>query len=155
MEKYFALIKNNIVHSIIIADEKFIQLIQKEHDDIIEVTDINRPHPGDSYYSKTNTFVANHTEMIDIPSSEPEPTLTFSPFQLSKYTVSHDNGYIVIGCKKYSAAGFIEALKKIAEQKEDTVTHFSTLYNGPAHGKFGITWGDVRKLYAVIVNGEE
>ena len=154
MEKYFALIKNSLVQHVIVADDDFLKHVEKDYDYVVDVTNQTRPNPGDSYYAKTGSFVQNDTEIIEIPSSEPTPELNFEPFQLSKYTVHHENGYIIIGCKKYSAAGFIEALKKIATQTEDTTSHFSTLYNGPAHGKFGISWADVKKLHDVIVKGQ-
>lgn len=155
MEKYFALIKNHLVHSIIVADDDFKKHIEKDYDHVIDVTDMKRPHHGDSYYSKTNTFISNKDDVNDIPSDRETPVLNFEPFHISKYEVKHENGYIVIGCKKYSAAGFIDALEKIAGEKEDSTSHFSTLYNGPAHGKFGISWDDLQKLYNVIVKGQK
>lgn len=154
MTKYFAVIKNHLVDSIIVADEEFLKHIKDNYHHIVDVTNMVRPKPGDTYYPKTNSFVDNHIEIIEIPSLNPTPELTFEPFQLSKYSVHHENGYIIIGCKKYSSAGFIDALKKIAEEKVDVTSHFSTLYNGPGHGKFNITWDDVQKLYDVIIKGE-
>lgn len=154
MEKYFALIKNDLVQHIIVADDDFLKHIKKDYDHIVDVTNTDRPQPGDSYYPKTESFIANHIELTDI-SDEPAPELNFEPFHISKYHVSHQDGYIIIGCKKYSAAGFIKEVKKIAERTEDTTSTFVARPEGPAHGKFGVTWADVQKIYEIIIKGHE
>lgn len=154
MSKYFALIKNAIVEHVIVADDDFLVHVEKDYDEIIDVTNIQRPQPGDSYYPKTNNFVANHIDVNDIDADQPAPVLNFEPFQISKYQVKHEDGYIVIGCKRYSAAGFIKEVTKIAERTADETSTFVARKDGPAHGKFGVTWADVQKIYEIVIKGQ-
>jgi hypothetical protein len=155
MEKHFALIKNGIVEGVILADDIFINNIKEKYDLILDVTNINRPATGDSYYVKTNTFVSNTEDIVHVPVDmsgkhmQNGTEIGFKPFKISKYSVTWEDGMVVIGCKKYSAPGFFDALHKIFIEKQDTISHFTTI-NGPAHGKFGITWDDVQKLYDVL-----
>lgn len=156
MEKYFALIKDGLVESVIVANDDFLTHVENKFDLIIDVTNLARPSPGDSYYSDTQTFVPNehitHSISADMNADHLQQGTEegFAPFKISKYTVSYDNGFIVIGCKKYSAPGFMDALHRVLIEKEKTVGIFSTS-KGPAHGKFGITWGDAQMLYNALV----
>jgi hypothetical protein len=157
MEKYFALIKNNIVEKVIVATDKFLSNIEKQYDLIIDVTDnINRPAAGDSYYSKTKCFVSNNIDInhipVDISANHMQNVINvdFKPFQLSKYDVKYENDMIIIGCKHYSVLGLFDALHKVLIEKQHTTSHFTTLDEGPAHGKFGITWDDAQKLYDTL-----
>lgn len=154
MEQYFALIKKDIVEHVIVAGDDFLKHIEKDYDKIVDVSNMTRPQPGDSYYPNTNSFIPNHTDVTDIVADEPAPVLSFEPFSLSKYSVRHENGYVIIGCKHYSAAGFIKEVRKIAEKTSDTTSTFIAREDGPAHGKFGITWDDVQKLYEIIIKGQ-
>lgn len=155
MEKYFALINNNLIEAIIVADDDFIKHIKDKYDIILDVTN-NRPHLGDSYYPETKMFISNSNNSPEISvdlSAEHLQKGTesgFEPFNLSKYSVKYENGMVIIGCKHYPAAGFMDALHKVLIEKENTVHCFQTLDDGPAHGKFGITWDDAQKLYDAL-----
>lgn len=151
MEKYFALIKNSIVQSVIVAQDDFIPLIQNDYDYIIEA----RPNIGDSYYSETNEFISNTDNYVEInlDTSEYPSTGTdegFEPFNLSKYSVSYADGIVTIGCKEYPIAGLFTALNKLLLEEEHTEDCFTTLDNGFAHGKYGITKEDAQMLYNAI-----
>ena len=156
MEKHFALIKNNLVEGVIVANESFLPIIKDKYDLILDVTDIQRPSTGDSYYPVTNTFISNDHEIVDIPADLKADHLQsgtekgFKPFKISNYSVKYENGMIVIGCKKYSAPGFMDALHKILIEKQHTTSHFTTLEDGYAHGKFKITLEDAKKLYDAL-----
>lgn len=154
MEKYFALIKKDIVEHVIVASDDFLKHVEKEYDKVVDVTNIVRPQPGDSYYPNTDSFVPNHVDVTDIAADDPAPVLNFEPFSISKYKVSHEDGYIIIGCKRYSAAGFIKEVRKIAEKTSDTTSTFVARSEGPAHGKFGVTWEDVQKIYEIVIKGQ-
>jgi len=156
MEKHFALIKNNLVEAVIVGNDDFLENIRGKYDFAIDVSEGLRPATGDSYYPDTKTFVANHLTDHRIPvdlSSAHLHTGTengFKPFQISKYSVSYENGVITIGCKKYSAVGMLDTLHKLLIDKQQTTTYFTALKTGPTHGKFEITWDDAQKLYDAL-----
>lgn len=156
MEKYFALIKNNIVESVVVGTDDFISHMDGKYDHIIDVTEGDRPSTGDSYYKDTEEFISNagHTHHIpvDLEAEHLQKGTEdgFEPFTISKYSVSYKDGFIHIGCKKYSAPGLLDALHKGLVEKQQTVGIF-TSENGPAHGKFGITWDDAQKLYDALI----
>lgn len=157
MDKHFALIKNGIVESVVVATDDSIQHLMTalSLDLIVEVGD-NRPSAGDSYYSDTKTFVANHIAVHHIPADFSAEHLHqgtedgFAPFQISKYSVSYKDGMITIGCKQYSAVGMLDTLHKLLVEKQKTTTYFTALEEGPTHGKFGVTWDDARKLHEAL-----
>lgn len=155
MQKYLALINKNIVHSVVIGDEKFLEHVSNEYDFVVDVTDIKRPTAGDSYYPEANQFVNNELEIISIPANLDEEHMKrgtengFEPFNISKYSVRYENGMVQIGCKKYSAAGLFDVAHKILIEKTKTIHYFDTS-NGPTHGKFAVTWDDVKKLYDAL-----
>jgi hypothetical protein len=156
MEKHFALIKNNLVEKVIVANEDFLPHLMEKYklDFIIEVGD-NRPSAGDSYYPDTKTFVSNSSILHDIPI---DPNMYsyngtedgFPPFEMSKYSVSYKDKIITIGCKQYSAVGMLDTLHKLLIDKQQTTTYFTSLDSGPTHGKFDVTWDDARKLYEAL-----
>lgn len=157
MEKYFALIKNNLVNSVIVATDEFIPLIKHKYEIIVDVTNKTRPNVGDSYYSDIDTFIpntigANHIN-VDLQAEHLKTGTEegFEPFTLSKYSVKYDNGMVHIGCKSYTPAGLFDALHKVLIEDTQTTHCFTTLEDGPAHGKFGITWDDAQKLYDVLL----
>lgn len=157
MEKYFALIKNNLVDSIIVADESFLTIIQSKYDAVVDVTD-NRPNVGDSYYPDVNEFISNLEIINEIdPELYLEDALPngtedgFEPFKLSKYSVSYKDGMVQIGCKYYSAQGLLHVLHKLLIEEEQTTHCFTAADDGPAHGKFGVTWDDAQQLYDVLI----
>lgn len=156
MEKHFALVKNGIVEKVIVADDNFITSIAAEYDMVIDVSEGNRPSTGDSYYSDTKTFVANHLVEHQVPVDMSASHLHngtesgFEPFQISKYLVSYEDGTITIGCKKYSAPGILDTLHKLLIEKQQTTTYFTSLKHGPTHGKFDITWEDAQKIYEAL-----
>lgn len=163
MEKYYALINTNLVEAVIVIDSnnnEFISSLESQYNHVIDVTS-NTPRPsyGDSYYSDTNTFVSNTTSVVYINDNniqghiEIDLSEGFEPFELSEYTVSYEaeTDMIVIGCKKYSAPGFIDALNKVMIENEHTFDCFTSLDEGPAHGKFGITWDDAQLLYDNLI----
>lgn len=157
MEKYFALIKNNIVEGVVVGNDAFLSQIQDVYSDVVDVTDRPRPAAGDSYYKDTDSFISNTVHMNHIPvDMSADHLLTgteegFEPFQLSQYSVKYENGVITIGCKKYSAPGLLDALHKVLIEDHQTTSHFTQLEDGPTHGKFGITWDDAQKLYDALV----
>ena len=157
MEKYFALIKNNLIESVIVASDDFVQTIKGDWDHVVDVTNTVRPSVGDSYYSDTGAFVSNSVDVNHIPADLSAKHLKegtqegFEPFQLSKYSVKYEDGMVVIGCKRYSLAGFIDSLHKFVIEKQKTSKHFTTLNGNPCHGKFDITWEDMQKLYDVLI----
>lgn len=156
MEKYFALIKNNIVESVVIGTDEFLSHIKDKYDHVIDVTESDRPSTGDSYYKDTEEFISNAGHTHHIPVDLDEDHLKqgtedgFEPFKISKYSVSYKDGFIYIGCKKYSAAGFLDVLHKGLIEKQQTIGVFTST-NGPSHGKFGITWEDAQKLYDALI----
>ena len=157
MERYFALIKNNLVDHVVVGDDMFLSHIQSQYDAVVDVTNINRPTTGDSYYPDTQTFVSNTVTLNNIPVDMSASYLQqgteegFTSFQISKYNVSYSNGIVTIGCKQYSAPGLLDALYKVLQEKQSTVSIFTTLDDGPTHGKFGITWSDAQKLYDALI----
>lgn len=157
MEKYYALIKNNIVESIIVANEDFLPHIQDKYDVILDVTD-NRPVVGQSYYPDTSTFIENKSGAVHIDTDLEAEHLKlgtedgFEPFKLSKYSVKYENGMVHIGCRQYSAPGLLDALHRgLVEKQTGTVSCFVTEDAGPMHGKFGITWNDAQLLYNALI----
>ncbi len=157
MEKHFALIKNNIVEGIIVADAAFIEQITNQYDLIMDVTD-GRPHVGDSYYPTTKSFISNDIEVNNIPVDMSATHMQsgtengFKPLKLSKYIATYKDGMVTIGCKSYSAAGLFDAAHKVLIEKQNVTSHFIVTKDGAAHGKFGITLSDIQKLYDVLKN---
>lgn len=158
MEKYFALIKNNIVVNVIVADDSFLPLIKDQYDLIIEVTDLDhRPSIGHSYYPDVEEFVSNNETTINLPVDLEEEHLQqgtedgFEPLKLSKYTATYENGVVTIGCKKYSAPGLLDAAYKVLKEKQQTTAVFTTSKEGPSHGKFGISWDDCQLIYDALI----
>lgn len=159
MEKYYALINNNLVEAIAVGDENFYSIAQNQYNLVVDVTDLEtRPASGDSYYPDTNTFVPNNTNIVFVNDNtdhhiDIDLSGGLEPFKLSQYTVSYEEeeDMIVIGCKKYSAPGFIDALNKIMAENEHTFDCFTSLDEGPVHGKFGITWDDAQLLYDKLI----
>jgi hypothetical protein len=158
MEKHFALIKNNIVEHVIVATDDFLSHLMKKYDLdlIIDVTGDSRPTAGDSYYPDTKTFIANHTVVHTIPVNLNAEHLHqgtedgFQPFEMSQYSASYKDGMVTIGCKQYSAIGMLDTLHKLLVDNQRTTTYFTALKEGPAHGKFGITWDDAKKLHEAL-----
>lgn len=156
MEKYFALIRNNLVEAVIVANDTFLSNIKDKYDLIVDVSQGCRPTTGDSYYSDTKTFVANHLISHEIPVDLRSSHLyqgtedSFPPFSISQYSVSYEAGIITIGCKKYSAIGILDTLHKLLVEKKKTTTYFTALENGPNHGKFEITWEDAQKIHVAL-----
>ena len=157
MEKHFALIKNNLVEAVIVANDSFVQHIKDKYDFIVDVSEGARPTTGDSYYPDAKTFIANHLTDHQVPVDTSSDYLHrgtqngFKPFEISKYSVSYENGIITTGCKKYSAIGILDTLHKLLIDKQQTTTYFTALKNGPTHGKFDITWNDAQKIYEALV----
>lgn len=153
MTKYFALIKKGLVETIVVANEDFISQIKSKYDFVIDVTNEERPNIGDSYYSDTKNFISNYRENHTIPILTNVDHLKngteegFGPFEISKYSVSYKEGIIKIGCKTYSAIGMLDTLHKLLIEKCKTTTLFTSLEEGPTHGKFGITWNDAKIIY--------
>ncbi len=156
MEKYFALIKNSLVESVVVATDSFLDHIEGRYDFVIDVTNSKRPTVGDSYYEDLNLFVSNTDEIHNIMTNPNQRHLKcgtengFEPFKISKYTVKYENGMIVIGCKAYSAPGFLDALHRVLVEKEKTTSHFTTVNGNPCHGRFDITWEDAHKLHEAL-----
>lgn len=148
---FYALIKNNLVQSIIVADDTFIQSLT-DYDHIIDVTD-NRPCVGDSYYPETGVFTSNTETSIILPVENIEHLTgteeEIVPFRLSKYSVSYDSTtkMVKIGCKNYDLLMLKDALYKGLIENQQHPHCFTSLENGPMHGKFGITWEDAQLLY--------
>lgn len=156
MQRYLALIKNNIVEAIVIGNEDFIEHIKDKYDNVIDVTDGKRPNQGDSYYPQTGQFISNSTDLNIIDTNLPDRLKQgtdegFESFEISKYSVSYLNGIVTIGCKQYSATGLLDALDKVLINDQDVSHCFVTGDEGPAHGKFGITWDDAQKLYDALI----
>lgn len=156
MERYYALIKNHIIESVVVANDDFLSHIKDKYDYIIDVTD-NRPNIGDSYYPATEEFISNteKNHIIDVDTNLEHLQLGeddgFAPFTLSKYSVKYNKGLVTIGCKQYNAAGLLDALHRgLEEHERGTVSCFMTHDDGPSHGKFGITWDDAHKLYEAL-----
>lgn len=154
---YYALIKDNLVKSVIVAESSFLPQIESEYDYIIDVTSIeSRPSVEDSYYPDTGAFISN---IINTPPALPVdfnlPCFDgtdegFESFTISKYLVKFEDGMIHIGCKAYPAAGFLYALYKVLEEDTSTTSCFSIISGNPAHGKFEITWDDAELLYQTL-----
>ena len=51
----------------VVATDDFISHAEAKYDFIIDVTDVERPTSGDSYYPDTKNFVSNFTENHIIP----------------------------------------------------------------------------------------
>lgn len=149
---YYALIKKNIVDSVIIADDYFIDNIKNQYDYIIKVEENDRPSPGDSFYPETQVFISNNNAVHHLDSDLKSEGVekTFEPVKLSKYTMTHENGMVRIGCKLYSPKGLLEAADKVLNKDESHTFCFTTNDAGPSHGKFQITWDDTRLIYATL-----
>lgn len=154
MEKYFAILKNNIVESVILAGDDFMDThIKSEY---VDVTDRQRPSPGDSYSPELDKFISNDLKFIEFDTDPDQEHLqsgtddSFPPMQLSKYSTSYADGVVTIGCKKLSAISLLDALHKILVDKEQNVGDFEASPEGPGHGKFGISWDDAKKLYDAL-----
>lgn len=154
MKEYFALIKDGLVDNVIVADENFLPTINDLYDTIINVTERTRPQIGDSYYSDTDNFISNIVSNVILTVEDPDaPYLHegtedgFEPFQLSRYTVTYEDGEVYIGCKSYSAIGLLDVLYKGLIEDQETIGVFTTADGNPAHGKFAITWEDAQMLY--------
>lgn len=158
MEKYFALIKNNIVKSVAVGDDDFLAHIQSQYDFVVDVTNRDRPTIEDSYYPDSDSFVSNAVaQIVDVPTDIDAEHLNqgtddgFEPFRISKYVVKYDNGIVQIGCKKYPAAVLLDALyKALVEEQEGTLYCFNTAGEKPVHGKFDISWEDAQKIYDAL-----
>lgn len=156
MEKHFALVNKNIVKAVIVADDAFLPSIKSDYDCIIDVTYRGRPSTGDSYYPNVDQFISDAQNTYTIPVDLKAEHLRlgtengFESFMISKYLVKYEDGMIHIGCKKYSAPGFLDALHHVLVEKQLTISIFTTV-NGPAHGRFGISWEDAQKLYDALI----
>lgn len=155
---YIALIKNNLVDAITEGDAAFLSYAATQYDGAIDVTDTDpRPQPGDSYYARVGAFVSNaaiYTPLnnLELASLLAQGTLDgFAPFNLSSYSVSYADGIVTIGCKQYGARGLLQALYEVLQEHKTDVADFTTNDDGPAHGKFGITWDDAQMLYDALV----
>lgn len=148
---YYALIKNKLVETVIVADESFVNHIKDKYDYVVEVSE-PRPSTGDSYYPETQNFVSNHDTVhyihSNIKSGGTEET--FKPVKLSNYVMSHEGGMIKIGCKLYSPQGLFEAVDKLLHQDESHPFCFTTNDIGPSHGKFQVTWEDTKLVYETL-----
>lgn len=149
---YYALIKNQLVETVVVADESFVDHIKDKYDFVVEVDENNRPSPGDSYYPEMKNFVSNkdtvhhiHSEIKTDGTEE-----TFLPVKLSKYIMTHENEMIRIGCKLYSPKGLFEAADQALHQDESHPFCFTTNDIGPSHGKFQITWEDTKLIYETL-----
>lgn len=154
-----ALVKNNLVESLAVGDADFALHVKNKYDYVIDVTDRDRPSPGDSYYPLSDRFIVNRDDLAAMSvaqSNAPHLTNgtedTFEPFKLSKYSVSYDKDskIVIIGCKKYPIVGLLDALHKVLIDKEQDLHCFMVLKDGPTHGKFGITWNDAKILYETL-----
>jgi len=151
----YALIKNNLVESVIVGDSDFIKNIN-DYDAIIDVSNLS-VSPGDSYYPDTAIFISNTSQLHDIPVDKSALHLNlgtesgFPDFNISKYTVKYKDGNITIGCKTYPAIGVLDTLHKMLIQKEKTTTIFSCASGNPSHGKFDITWEDAQAIYDALI----
>lgn len=153
MERYYALIKKGLVIHIVVADDSFLRHVSEYT--VVDVTGGDRPHVGDSYLPDTSTFLSNNKETIELPYDEDsradEGTEEgFEPFNISKYRVSYEAGYVFIGCKKYSALGLMDALRKTLVEKKENAACFSASDIGPTDGTFHITWEDAKRLYEAL-----
>jgi transcription elongation factor GreA-like protein len=54
---YYALIKDNTVANTIKADEKYIELIAGDYDDVYEIVDGTKPSPGSKAIQTTDGYV--------------------------------------------------------------------------------------------------
>lgn len=153
--RHFALIKGGIVQSVVFGNAEFAESIRGQYEQIVEVTDRTRPSPGDSYYPDQDAFHSNDAAIVHIKVDLTADHLNrgtevgFKPFKLSKYNVSYEDGFIRIGCRKYSAHGFMDALHMILIEKQTSAHCFRTGKN-PGHGKFDITWDDAQMLYDAL-----
>lgn len=153
----YALVKNNLVSSVIVADESFVASLQNQHDHIVDVSHGERPSVGDSYYKEHSCFIPNHLETILIPVDKTEPHLyagkrePFAPYSMSnksgKHDVRLDGDYIQIGCKKYNALGILDALHKMIRENKARHHCMVRKEHGVMHGKFCIDWKDAKTLY--------
>lgn len=154
MHKYIAIINNNLVDSVVVGDDTFLSHIQDKHQFVVDVTNRDRPSPGDSYYSDQDAFISNSVEVNHLPDLGAEHLISgtedgFESFRLSNYSVSYKEGMVTIGCKKYSARGLLGALHKSLTQKHKSVERFTT-HPTPGHGKYEITWADAKILYDAL-----
>lgn len=149
---YYALIKNKLVETVIVADESFVEHIKDNYDYVVEVNEHNRPSSGDSYYPENANFVSNSDTIHHIESNVNTGGTedTFSPVKLSQYVMSHENGMIRIGCKLYSAKGLFETVDKLLNQDESHPFCFTSNDIGPSHGKFQVTWADTERIYDTL-----
>lgn len=157
MEKYLALINQNLVETVVVGDDSFVEHAKEKYEFVIDVTEGARPNAGDSYYPDVNKFIPNHVakSIIDVDMSKPHlkqgTEEGFEPFNLSKYSVKYANGIITIGCKQYSAPAILDVLHDLIVNKVQTTHLFTALEEGPTHGKFGITWKDAQMLYDALI----
>lgn len=153
MEKYYALIKKNLVKNIIVAEESFLLIIENDYDYIIDVTQGHRPQIDDSYIPLTNTFLSNHLEVINLPFNSEDEHLKqgtetgFRSFSVSNYTIKYERGYVFFGCKKFPAQGLLDALHKLIIDEKDEAACFTAEDYGPTDGKFKISWIEAEKIY--------
>lgn len=157
MEKYFALVKHNVVQTVIVANDDFLHHVASQYDHIVDVTNMSRPAVDDSYCPDTNTFMSGSAEVHELPVDlnadhvKQGTEVGFESFRLSKYMVSYEDGMVKIGCKKYSLPGFKDALHKVMVNKQAHTSCFTTATGKPSHGKFNISWEDAQKLYDVLM----
>lgn len=156
MEKYYALINNKLVSSIIIATDDFINNIQNQYDAVVDVTNRERPSIGDSYYLDTDIFVPNNLSFIQFPVDLEQEHLNtgtedgFAPMQLSGHDVSYSDGVVTMGCKELDAATLLDALHKLLIEERQVVNGFTASEAGPGFGKFNITWEEAQTLYDAL-----
>lgn len=153
MEKYYALIKKNIVKHIIVADESFLPHIENDYDYIIDVTNIKRPAVDDSYVPASNSFLSNHRGLIPLPFNTDDSHLNqgteegFEDFSIKQYTIKYQDGFVMFGCKKFPAKGLLDVLHKLIIHKHDEAACFTAEESGPTDGKFSITWEEAHQIY--------
>lgn len=153
----YALIKNNLVDSVIISMPENLTQIETQYDMIIDVTNREQPNPGDSYYADSDEFISNIAPVTEIPIDLTADYLNqgidlgFEPFNISKYTVSYADSVVTIGCKTYPAIGILDTLHKLIVEKQPVSTYFISTPEGPSHGQFGITWDDAQLLYDALI----
>lgn len=125
MIKNYALIKDNKVVNIIVADEDFVSSIKKDYDHIVEAnqyTDI-----GCEYDPNTQAVLPK--EQIVIGPKDENTTLRIEPYHLCStskgYGLYSRGDTVTIGCFKYSA-GFlktrIESLLSSLPEGTQTIT---------------------------------
>lgn len=149
----WALIKNNTVHSVIVADADFVKLIKHEHDHIVEVPD--GAHIGSTY--ENGTFYPPPDEVVDLHHDELDSTANgeaegFESFNLpdAKFPVRYSNGFIRIGCIKYKAKWLRLALTKVCKHGHDTFAMGSAVGSHLFHNRHHISRKDGELLLAKL-----